>query len=307
MQRPCKLHQVNLNEDSQRLDNLLLKLIKNIPKQRIYRMIRNGEVRVNMARKKPHYRVQQADIIRIPPYKTPIDSMPEPNQGIFEMLQTRILFEDDQLLVIDKPSGMMVHGNQQQAGLIEHFKHQPSYQHCELAHRLDRETSGCLLIAKKRSTLKTLHAYFRMASVNKRYLALVHGEWASRKRVHLNLESYLADSGEKRVRVNQQGQTAITRFRRCDFNKQVSLLDIKLETGRTHQIRVHCQAVGFPIIGDSKYGNAVADQQLPWHPLRMALHAYEIEFKHPTTQQTIKVTRHKVATIEEFKKNLMNA
>jgi 23S rRNA pseudouridine955/2504/2580 synthase len=244
-----------IDEDSvgQRIDNYLMRRLKGVPKSHVYRILRSGEVRVNSGRIGPDYRLQAGDQVRIPPVRTAQKTAPKTPSG--PGFKPVILFEDEALLAIDKPSGMAVHGGSGVSfGVIEALRHaRPDAKFLELVHRLDRETSGVLLLAKKRTALVDLHRQLQAGETEKRYLALVKGLWTERKRiVDLALEKYVAGSGERRVNVDAAGDHALTIFRLERRVGPYSLLDAELKTGRTHQIRVHLAHLGFPILGDDK-------------------------------------------------------
>ena len=278
------------DEQGQRLDNFLLKICKGVPKSHVYRIVRSGEIRVNRRRTDVSYRLQSGDVLRIPPIR--IAEREEIVAGAEIKVTLPVIFEDDALLVVNKPSGIAVHGGSGVSfGVIEALRRQrPEARFLELAHRLDRDTSGVLLIGKKRAALVALHDLFReggMAGagrkVDKRYLLLVKGRWMDPVRnVKLPLLKYLLDSGERRVRVANDGKTSSTVFRLRARWQNFSLLEAELRTGRTHQIRVHCASLGFPIAGDDKYGDFPFNKELPRHGLkRMFLHAWKIKLPHP--------------------------
>ena len=246
------------SEHGQRLDNFLLGSLKGVPRQRVYRLVRRGEVRVNGGRVRPSYRVQRGDRVRIPPLREANagDARPSPRRSVFDALLRRALYEDDDLLVIDKPSGMAVHGGSGVAfGVVETLRHFHPETRYELAHRLDRDTSGCLAIAKNRRALLHLHQQFRNGSVRKRYDLIVAGHWPQAKRSSKEpLQRYLLASGERRVRVAADGDPAHTDFKVVARADDATWLAAFPKTGRTHQIRVHAASAGHPIIGDAKYG-----------------------------------------------------
>lgn len=252
-------------EDSgQRIDNFLLRVLKPLPKARIYRMLRRGEVRVNGGRIRPHYRVQAGDELRLPPVwgvrpaadaRLGATASKPSGQGLAALLARRTLFEDEGLLAIDKPSGIAVHGGSGLSlGVIEALRIERGRRFLELAHRLDRDTSGCLLIAKSRAALGELHRLQRCREVAKRYELLVSGRWPEgRALVELPLHRYLTAAGERRVRVAAAGKPARTGFSLLRACAVASWLSARLHTGRTHQIRVHAAASGHPLLGEDKY------------------------------------------------------
>lgn len=265
----------------QRLDNYLARVLKPVPKTRIYRMLRRGEVRVNGGRAKPDYRVQAGDRLRLPPLWGLRDerSAHPPHSRQWTKLERRILFEDDGLLVLDKPAGLAVHGGSGvRLGLIETLRAGRPKAFLELAHRLDRDTSGCLIIAKSRAALGELHRLQRVRQVVKSYELLACGRWPNGLQlVELPLHRYVAAAGERRVRVAQQGKPARTRFSQLRLCDAASWLRARLHTGRTHQIRVHAAASGHPLLGDDKYGTAASalrSQQAG--AKRLCLHAASI-------------------------------
>lgn len=276
-------------EQGQRLDNFLVRRCKGVPKSHLYRILRSGEVRVNSRRVDATYRLVVGDSLRIPPIRL----AERPQNAIDEAAKQRVdlpvIYEDDALLVIDKPEGIAVHGGSGVSfGVIEALRRQrPQAKFLELAHRLDRETSGVLLIGKKRLALTALHDMFREhgTGADKRYLVLVKGRWMNNtQHVKLPLYKFLTESGERRVMVRDDGKASHTVFRLLARWPEMSLLEAQLKTGRTHQIRVHLSHLGFPILGDEKYGDFALNRKLKPEGLkRMALHAWRIAFRHPLT------------------------
>lgn len=285
------------DEQSQRLDNYLLRICKGVPKSHVYSIVRSGQVRVNSKRAEVSYRLQIGDVLRIPPIRI-AQREEEIVAGAEIKVDLPILYEDEALLVVDKPSGIAVHGGSGVSfGVIEALRRQrPQAKFLELAHRLDRETSGLLLVGKKRSALVALHDMFREGGLggagrgaDKRYLVLVKGRWMDQVRnVKLPLLKYLQESGERRVRVSDEGKAAHTVFRLVARWERFSLLEAELKTGRTHQIRVHLAHLGYPIAGDDKYGDFELNKALPKEGLkRMFLHAWKMSFPHPITKQNL--------------------
>ena len=279
------------NEHGQRLDNLLLKQCKGVPKSHVYSIVRSGQVRVNGRRVEVSYRLQSGDLLRLPPLRIG-GAEKEVVTAAERKLHLPVVYEDDALLVVDKPAGVAVHGGSGESfGVIEALRQQrPQARFLELAHRLDRETSGILLIGKKRSTLLALHEMFRAGAAgsmtrvaDKRYLVLVAGRWMEPLRhVRLPLLKYLLVSGERRVRVATEGKTAHTVFRLLARWQRFSLLEAELRTGRTHQIRVHLAHLGHPVAGDEKYGDFALNRVLAREGLkRMFLHAAQMRLPHP--------------------------
>jgi 23S rRNA pseudouridine955/2504/2580 synthase len=273
----------------QRIDNYLMRLLKGVPKSHIYRILRSGEVRVNKGRVGPDTRLAVGDVVRVPPVRT-AEAPTKP--AVRSTAKVPVLFEDEHLIVVDKPAGLAVHGGSGiAAGLIEQMRvARPDARFLELVHRLDRETSGVMLLAKKRSALVELHRQLREGEVDKRYLVLVRGRWRDEKRrVRLPLHKFATKEGERRVRVDDEtGRQAETIFRRLDTwpdrEPPLALLEAELQTGRTHQIRVHLTHLGFPLAGDDKYGDFAWNRVLAKHGLkRMFLHAKAIAFTHPAT------------------------
>ncbi|HPT48878.1 MAG TPA: RluA family pseudouridine synthase [Accumulibacter sp.] len=289
---------VTENEHGQRLDNLLLKHCKGVPKSHIYSIVRSGQVRVNGRRAEVSYRLQSGDVLRIPPVRM-ARAEAEVVAGAEFKAQLPVLYEDESLLIVDKPAGIAVHGGSGESfGVIEALRRQrPQARFLELAHRLDRETSGVLLLAKKRAALVALHEVFRQGgcggqrAADKRYLVLVGGRWMDQVRnVKFPLLKYLQESGERRVRVAAEGKAAHTVFRLLARWQHFSLLEAELRSGRTHQIRVHLAHLGFPIAGDEKYGDFSLNKTLARQGLkRMFLHAWKIGFPHPLEDRRLAV------------------
>ena len=292
---PQKVRFVTIDSDlaGQRIDNFLRTQLKGVPKSMIYRILRKGEVRVNKGRVKPEYKLQADDLVRIPPVRVAEEKdTPNPKLEKVAELENCILFEDDRILVINKPSGTAVHGGSGLSfGLIEGLRAlRPDAKFMELVHRLDRDTSGCILIAKKRSALRHLHAQLREGQMDKRYQALVAGQWPeNRFKVKAPLLKNVLQSGERLVSVNENGKPSETRYRILTRYENAALVEASPITGRTHQIRVHCLHAGHPIACDPKYGDADFDQQMNRAGLkRLFLHAASIQFLHPGTEEQIR-------------------
>lgn len=271
----------------QRIDNFLRTQLKGVPKTMIYRILRKGEVRVNKGRVKPEYKLQAGDIVRVPPMRVSEPDEPQPlAQGLLKRLEDSIVFEDKALIVINKPAGIAVHGGSGlNYGVIEAFRQlRPDAKELELVHRLDRDTSGLLMIAKKRSMLRHLHAALRGDGVDKRYLALVRGSWPSaRKQVSAPLLKNSLRSGERMVEVNPEGKDALTEFRVLRrFGEFATLVEASPITGRTHQIRVHAKHAGHPIAGDNKYGDDDFSREMrELGGKRLFLHAHALTITLP--------------------------
>ncbi|MFK3617809.1 RluA family pseudouridine synthase, partial [Coxiella burnetii] len=259
----------------QRLDNFLITRLKGVPSTRIYRAIRKGEVRVNKRRVGADYRLVVGDLVRIPPVQMAAPKKPATvDEKLLISLEMRILYEEADLLVIDKPAGLPVHGGSGiQGGLIEALRiMRPKVRLLELVHRLDRETSGCLMVAKKRSTLVALHTLLTQRKVIKQYLLLVKGQWQGGEcRVEVPLKKNRLQSGERMVKVEKEGKSAVTVFRPLKIFEQASLIEAKPLTGRTHSIRVHAAHLGYPIAGDEKYGGKVFNRDMRNYGLRRFL------------------------------------
>jgi 23S rRNA pseudouridine955/2504/2580 synthase len=281
--------EVGEESEAQRLDNFLLRRLKGVPKSHVYRVVRSGEVRVNSGRVKPDYRVRIGDKVRVPPIRVSAPNQKPPAKPF----GLPIVHEDPSLLVVDKPSGFAVHGGSGVShGVIELLRAaRPEAKLLELAHRLDRDTSGLLLIAKKRSALVELHRMLRDGEVEKVYVAVVKGVPASK---HFDitepLHKYVNAKGERRVVVKDGGQSAVTRIKLVEKGKDLSLLQLRLMTGRTHQIRVHLAHAGHPVLGDDKYGDFEFNRALARQGVkRLFLHARRLGFTHPVDGKAMKI------------------
>jgi len=278
----------------QRVDNFLFNHLKNLPKTRVYRLIRKGEIRVNKKRVDASYKLQLGDLIRIPPMMLEEVKLHIPGRRSIQMLTDRVLYEDDNLLIINKPSGIPVHGGTGvKVGVIETLKTlYPKLPQLELAHRLDADTSGCLVLAKKRSRLRELHALLRAGQVHKVYLALTKGHWRTDDlKVTAPLTKNFLQSGERMVRVDPNGKASATTFAIEQAFEHATLVQATLHTGRTHQIRVHSRHKGHPIAGDEKYGDLAFNKDLKQIGLnRLFLHAHTISFTLPSSGLQIQVT-----------------
>jgi 23S rRNA pseudouridine955/2504/2580 synthase len=271
---------------AQRIDNFLLRHLKGVPKSHVYRVLRSGEVRVNSGRVKPEYRLQPGDRVRLPPIRVSRSEKPAPKP-----LELPVVYEDAALLVVDKPSGVAVHGGSGVSfGVIESLRaSRPGAKFLELAHRLDRDTSGLLVVAKKRSALVELHRMLREGEMEKEYLTVVKGHWAGKAReLRESLHKYVDAKGERRVAVHENGMHAATRVQPLKSGEQFSMLAVRLLTGRTHQIRVHLAHAGHPILGDDKYGDFELNHRLERAGVRrLFLHASRLAFRHPLTGDRI--------------------
>lgn len=296
----AKVQFIEIDADmaGQRVDNFLIRHLKSVPKSRIYRILRKGEVRVNKGRIKADYKLKSGDILRIPPIRVS-ESTPKakPGQGLIRLLEESVLLETDSLLVVNKPAGLAVHGGSGvNLGLIEALRAmRPDARFLELVHRLDRGTSGCILIAKKRSMLRHLQAELRQKSqggangqsghgdITKVYHALVAGRWPNRrKRVDVPLQRYELPSGDRIVKMSPQGKPSLTEFRILQRYDDVTLIEARPITGRTHQIRVHAQYVGHALVGDDKYGDDQLNDKMRTRGFnRLFLHAAELSFYMP--------------------------
>ncbi|MBR9727758.1 23S rRNA pseudouridine(955/2504/2580) synthase RluC [Shewanella intestini] len=310
-----KVQLVTIDEDhfEQRIDNFLLTKLKGVPKSMIYRIVRKGEVRVNKKRIKPEYKLQIGDIVRIPPVRMAekdYRTAPSPKLAQVSQLEERIIHEDKHIIVLNKPAGIAVHGGSGvNFGVIEGLRSlRPQQKFLELVHRLDRDTSGVLLIAKKRSALKHLHEQLRSKTMQKDYLALVRGDWQAKdKVVKAPLLKITLKSGERIVRVNKEGKESETRFKIMQRYQGATLVKASPVTGRTHQIRVHTQYTGHAIACDDKYSTQQFDDSMKSIGLnRLFLHAAELKFTHPEddTTRIVKAPLDDilVATLDKLKK-----
>ena len=311
--------QVTEKSSDQRLDNFLLRELKGVPRTRIYRLIRRGEVRVNKKRAKPETRLTTGDKVRIPPLFLP-DSpeLPKPSPGLAGLLEQSILHEDDNLLVLNKPPGLAVHqGTGIRLGLIEAIRQiRPNWRDAELAHRLDRDTSGVLIVCKNSRTLRNIQGQFKEKRIKKRYHALVRGRWPDTvSEIKAPLTRVLAESGERFVRVDPAGKPSTTRFAILEQFASATLMEATPLTGRTHQIRVHCQQAGHPILGDSKYGVPAREEEgkpeTEATAKYLCLHAAELQFQLPGADSLFQVSapwdKSFAAQVSRFRKNLSNS
>ncbi len=298
--------------DGQRIDNFLAKTLKGVPKSHIYRILRSGEVRVNKGRIDASYKLVLNDVVRVPPIRVATAEIAVTNAPATPVLQSTVIFEDDAMLVIDKPAGFAVHGGSGVSrGVIEQLRlERPKAKFLELVHRLDRETSGVLMLAKKRTALVALHEMIRNNQTDKRYLMLVAGEWKEKKkRVTLDLQKYVLPNGERRVNVvtdkskdkYDEAQHSETIFYLKQSFVGFSLLEAQLVTGRTHQLRVQLAHLGFPILGDDKYGDFALNKTLAKQGLkRMFLHSSETKLKHPLLGEKMQLLAPLPAELSKF-------
>lgn len=288
---------IDENDAGQRIDNYLARTLKGVPRSYLYRILRRGEIRVNKGRINPAYKLQEGDVVRIPPvrYEEAKSSLvPSSNLNLVQSLKERILFENSDILVVDKPAMLAVHGGSGiEFGLIEALRAlYPDQKFLELAHRLDKETSGCLIVAKRRNALRNLHEQFRQRFVKKRYLTLVPGIWDRRQKlIEAPLVRNELRSGERMVEVNfKDGAPSATGFEIVEVLDDATLLMAMPHTGRTHQIRVHCAYARHPVGGDDKYGDKEFNARLASLGLkRMFLHAYKITFADPADGKILKI------------------
>jgi 23S rRNA pseudouridine955/2504/2580 synthase len=311
-EQPSRVQLRTIDADSadQRLDNYLLRELKGVPRTRIYRACRKGEVRINKGRVKPDYRLKEGDVLRIPPIRVPAPSEPAtiPIRWA-EQLRRAVVYEDKGLLVINKPSGLAVHGGSGLSyGLIEALRQlRPDDKYLELVHRIDRDTSGCIMIAKRRPVLREIHRQLREGTVDKRYLALVPGHWPNQCRVvDAPLFKFKLPSGESLVRVAREGKEAVTRFSIVERFANATLIEARPVTGRTHQIRVHAQHVGFPLLGDDKYStDADRDFCKTIGLKRLFLHARALRLSLPE-QGRVEIEAELDSNLENILKKLRN-
>lgn len=305
--KTCPARQVLVEPDyaGQRIDNYLLSLLKGVPRSYVYRILRSGEVRVNKGRIRANYRLQVGDIIRLPPMRLADERKPaRPDNRLLERLKRSIIHEDKRILIINKPSGVAVHGGSGvEYGVIEALRMLwPEQRSLELVHRLDRDTSGALLIAKKRSALRILHELLRATRVDKRYVALLSGQWPQGSReVVLPLLKNRLKSGERIVLADAKGKPSRTLFRLRERYLNTMQVEAKPVTGRTHQIRVHAAHLGTPILGDEKYGDEAANNTMRKLGLRrLFLHAESLRFRWPDEQHDLFITAPLEPALETF-------
>src|ERR1700692_642773 len=288
---PVILRTVTPDEAGQRIDNFLMRHFKTVPRSRVYRLLRKGEVRVNRKRVDAEYRIQEGDEVRLPPVR--IDAVDDqgrisprqPSTSLLELIEGSVIFQDKHVMVLDKPAGVAVHGGSGMSfGIIEALRASRPRETLELVHRLDRDTSGCLLVARDRATLTSLHALIRNGGMHKTYLALVAGSWQlGTKRVDAPLATDNRQHGERHVRVAAAGKDSVSVFKPVQFfGSLATLMEVDIPTGRTHQIRVHASFAGHPLLGDDKYGDRARSADLKRHGLkRTFLHAQSVAFEWP--------------------------
>ena len=300
--------EVDENSVGQRLDNFLMTQLKGVPKSHIYKIIRRGEVRINKGRTKNVYRLKLNDLVRVPPVKTDDRDTSIPAKWILSSFEERVLFEDDDLIVLNKPSGIAVHGGTANShGVIEALRFlRPNERYLELVHRLDKATSGCLLIAKNRKMLNGLQTLLRNRKINKTYTALLCGVIHKQVvKVNAPLEKRTLESGEHRVRVHPDGKKSETVFERLTQYKNATLVSASPKTGRTHQIRVHAKHLGHPIAGDERYSSPSQYKQYRENGLkRLFLHASKLSFIHPFSEERVSFEAPLDAELEKFIKTL---
>jgi 23S rRNA pseudouridine955/2504/2580 synthase len=311
---PDRVAHLVVDDDSagQRLDNYLLRLARGVPKSHVYRIVRSGEVRVNGARVPVDRRLAAGDRVRVPPIRL---AAPVAAPAAVRGESPPVLYEDEHLIAVDKPAGLAAHGGSGVAfGLIERMRAaRPTQSFLELAHRLDRETSGVLLLAKSRRALLGLHQQLRAGEVDKRYLVLVHGDWVNdRQHVKAALSKFVTRGGERRVAVDEAGMPSHTVFNLRQRFGGFSLLEAELRTGRTHQIRVHLAHLGFPIVGDDKYGDfelnrRAARGEFGARLARMFLHAYRTRFAHPVGGAALEIEARLPRDCDDFLRGLARA
>jgi len=291
--------EVGEESESQRIDNFLLRRLKGVPKSHVYRVLRSGEVRVNSGRIKPDYRLQIGDRVRVPPIRISQARKPQP-----KALELPIVFEDASFLVVDKPSAIAVHGGSGVSfGVIESLRAaRPQAKMLELAHRLDRDTSGLLVVAKKRSTLVELHRMLRDGEVEKIYVAIVKGSPDRREfEIRESLHKHVTAKGERRVSVREGGMAAVTKVKVLKKGERFSAVELQLLTGRTHQIRVHLAHAGHPVLGDDKYGDFGLNHALAKKGVkRLFLHARRLSLKHPGEERRMKLESPLPADMQAF-------
>jgi 23S rRNA pseudouridine955/2504/2580 synthase len=288
---PARFVTIDAEMAERRLDNFLMAELKGLPRSHIYKMIRSGEVRVNKGRIKPARRLLEGDIVRIPPVQLATEVAKQPLQNP-DWINKYIIYKDDDVIALNKPSGLAVHGGSGiSAGLIELMRAaNPQERSLELVHRLDRATSGCILVARKRSSLRYLHEAFREGGVKKSYLTLLDGRLSSGTQdVRLALEVHTREGGERHVSVSEKGKPAHTRFIPLSVYSEATYCKVDLFTGRTHQIRVHAEAIGHPVLGDARYGNPESNALRKLKLKRLFLHAAVLEYPERNGHGTVMI------------------
>jgi len=307
-----RFHEVDNDLAGQRVDNFLLTYLKGVPKSLVYRIVRKGEVRVNKGRIKPEYKLKAGDVVRIPPVNLDAQKAPpKPSHQLAEQLSKAVVYEDDGLLIVNKPSGLAVHGGSGVSlGLIETLRQiRPDERFLELVHRLDRDTSGCVMVAKSRRYLRFLQDELRARRVDKTYLALVDGQWSKRRKsVDIPLLRAELPNGERVVRAVAEGtegaKASLTHYRIQEVFDQCTLVTAKPVTGRTHQIRVHCLHAGHVILGDPKYASRELLQGFKSVQLkRLFLHAFQLSLRIPSGE-TLTVEAPLASELQLVLKNL---
>lgn len=300
--------EIDEQSEGQRLDNLLIRVLKGVPRSHLYQLVRSGQVRVNGGRAQVLQRLKLGDRVRIPPVR----AASTPVAATAPAEEFPIVHEDEQLLVIDKPAGVAVHGGSGvSSGVIERLRSaRPTQKFLELVHRIDRDTSGLLMLAKKRTCLVRLQDQFRDRALKKTYLAIVLGHWPRRTRtLKQSLEPYRTREGERRVAVSEGGQVATTHVLGLSnfalpTGQEASLVECRIETGRMHQIRVHLAFAGYPVIGDQKYGDFELNKSLyKLSHKRMYLHAYSLEVRHPDDQTLLRLDAVKPAEFDRLEQS----
>jgi 23S rRNA pseudouridine955/2504/2580 synthase len=284
--KPSKIQYITVDSEFEdtRLDNFLIRHFKAVPKSRLYRAIRGGEVRVNKGRVKVDHRLKAGDVLRIPPLTNVLQPMAAVSANLEEVIRASIIYEDEYLFILNKPASLAVHaGSGVRGGLIEAMRIMFPQLSLELVHRLDKETSGCLMVAKKRSALKALQQTLQEGGMAKIYRAWVAGNWPkSLQNVDMPLRRFESRGGERRVCVDEEGKASQTLFKPIRYENGATLLECRIMTGRTHQIRVHTSANGYPIIGDEKYGQRTVNAAFRDKGMkRMMLHASQLSIDCP--------------------------
>ena len=309
--RQARFVEIDAGSAGQRIDNFLLRELKGAPRSLIYRLLRKGEVRVNKGRVKAYYKLERGDQVRIPPLRLAVREGAPAGTRLQREIGGAILFEDPRLIVLNKPAGIAVHGGSGISnGVIEALRAlRPDERQLELVHRLDRDTSGCLLVSRRRSALRALHELQRAGDIDKRYLALVAGTPGKRRfEVKLPLRKNILKSGERMVRVDDSGKPARTRFQVRETFDDYTLVEATLLTGRTHQIRVHLQSVGLPIVGDPKYGDDAVNARAARQGFRrMFLHAGRLRFRLPGDSDGLRLEAPLDAACEAWLRRLRSA